>query len=896
MVRPCCVVADLEAAVDSASSGARAWLVPRPGLFELLGAAERVVLVSAPAGSGKTFLLRSWIDAEGLGDRTAWLPVGRGERDPQAFWLSVIESLRGTRIGSERVRELTAAPGLNGATVVARLLEDLGSLDEPLWLVIDDLHELQTEKAIHQVGLLVGSASPQLRFVLLTRRDLRLGLHRLRLEGELTEIRGEELRFSVRESRALFEAAGVRLSDGALESLVATTEGWAAGLRLAALSMDRDPDPEQFAVRFSGRERAVAEYLLAEVLERQPQEVSRFLLRTSILERVSGPLADRLTGCSGSERILWALEDAGAFVVSLDAERAWFRYHHLFADLLALELRRTEPLEVPGLHTVAAEWLAEHGHPVQAIRHAQAAESWGMAARLLADNWFALSLDGRLATARELLSAFPSGMLAADPELAVLAAAEKRMAGSLHDAARHLELAARIAESVPEDRRGRFTIALATGRLALARARNDLRTVADEAERLLASAEATESIEFGLGEDLRTSVLIDLGIAETWAGRPEDAERHLQQGLEQARRIGRPMLELHALANWALLSSFRSLATTERRAAQAIELASKHGWEETESAAATAYVVLAGATVWRGRLGETESWLNRAERILQQVTQPVATLMLHEIRGLLEFARGRHMEAVLAYRQAERMRGLLVMPHMFTTRAQATNLEMLVRMGDSERAERALAEMDEEVRETAHMRVVLATLRLAQDDPEAVVEVLAPIVDDSAPFAESVWEIEAFLLEAIARDALGDLGATSRALERALDLAEPSGLVLPFLLHPAPELLGRHARLRTTHASLVSEILNLLSGHAPTARPEGAAPLAEALSESELRVLRYLPTNLTAPEIAAELFVSLNTIRTHLRNVYAKLGVHSRADAVKRGRELGLLSPSSLKR
>ena len=271
-------------------------MVPRPGLLERLGTAERVVLVSAPAGSGKTFLVRSWIAAEGLGERAAWVSVGRGEHDAQAFWLSVLDSLRGTRIGSEWVRELTGAPDLDGASVVRRLLEDLGSLDERLWLVIDDLHELHAQEAIHHMELLLGSAPPQLRLVLLTRRDLRLGLHRLRLEGELTEIRGEDLRFTMSESRALLEAAGVRLSDGALGSLVAITEGWAAGLRLAALSMARDPDPERFAARFSGRERAVADYLLAEVLERQPQEISRLLLRTSsaaiwVAKRGAGSLA-----------------------------------------------------------------------------------------------------------------------------------------------------------------------------------------------------------------------------------------------------------------------------------------------------------------------------------------------------------------------------------------------------------------------------------------------------------------------------------------------------------------------------------------------------------------------------------------------------------------------------
>src|SRR5215831_18586353 len=304
-------------------SGVRASWIPRPGLFEVLGEAGRVVQVSAPAGSGKTFLLRSWVAAEGLGERVAWVSVGREERDPQRFWFSVLDSLRRTGPGSERIRELTAAPGLDGAALVDRLVEDLGSLREPLWLVIDDAHELQSQEAVDQLGRLLAAAPPRLQFVLLTRRDLRLGLHRLRLEGELTEIRGEDLRFTLEESRALMDAAGVRLSDGALESVVATTEGWAAGLRLAALSLARDPDPERLANGFSGRERAVAEYLLAEVLERQPREVSRLLLRTSILEQVSGPLADRLTGRSGSEQMLLELEDAGAFVVRLDGERTW---------------------------------------------------------------------------------------------------------------------------------------------------------------------------------------------------------------------------------------------------------------------------------------------------------------------------------------------------------------------------------------------------------------------------------------------------------------------------------------------------------------------------------------------------------------------------------------------
>jgi LuxR family maltose regulon positive regulatory protein len=887
-------VANSAAVVEHRGFGVRRWLVPRPGLFDLLSRAERVVHVSAPAGSGKTFLLRSWIAAEGLGERAAWVSVGREEHDPQAFWLSVLDSLRGTRMGAARVRELTAAPDLDGETVVRRLLEDVGSLDEPVWLVLDDLHDVRDEQVVRQIELLLGSAPPQLRLVLLTRRDLRLGLHRLRLEGELTEIRGEDLRFTVSESRALLEAAGVRLSDGALELLVGTTEGWAAGLRLAALSLARDPDPERLAAGFSGRERGVADYLLAEVLERQPEGVTRLLLRTSILERVSGPLADRLTGCSGSERILWELEDAGAFVVALDGERSWFRYHRLFADLLGLELRRTAPEELLGLHTVAAGWLAEHRHPVEAIRHAQAAENWGLATRLLADNWRSLYLDGRLATRRELLSGFPAGMAGRDPELAVLAAGDRLAAGSLHEAERYLALAERMSASVLEERRGRFRVLPVLVRLGLARARNDLDAVAEEAQRLLALADSPGAIEAGVGDEgWRATALINLGGAVMWAGQLEAAERHLEQGLDEARQIGRPSLELEALSDLAILSLIHSPAIGEQRAREAIQLARAHGWEETASAA-TADVAFASVTLWRGQLAEAEGWLDRAEPVLRRFTEPATAMMLYAARAMLEFARGRHEDAMTAQRAAEGIARGLATRHIIARKVQARTLEVLVHIGESDLVQRALDDMDEDVRAMGEMRVVVATLRLAQDDPQGAAAALAAIFAGASPVAMNPpWQIQALLLTARVEDALGDTGASSRALERALDLAEPDGLLLPFLLHPTPDLLERHSRLRSTHASLISEILNLLAGRTPAARPGDAEPLREPLSESELRVLRYLPTNLPGPAIASELFVSLNTIRTHLRNVYAKLGVHSRADAVKRARELGLLSPSS---
>ena len=319
-----------------------------------------MTVVPAPAGSGKTVLLRSWISQAGLGDCAAWVAAGRDDWDPQRFWVSVLGALRQTTPGSALVQALTAAPDLDGWAIIERLLTDLAPLADRLWLVIDDVHELGPD-TLRQLELLMMRAPPQLRFVLATRHDVRLGLHRLRLEGELAEIREPDLRFTVAEARELFDAAGLELPEPAVVMLHERTEGWAAGLRLAALSLAGHPDPARFAAEFSGTERTVAEYLLAEVLDRQPEPVRRLLLRTSVLERVNGELADLLTGGSGGERMLQDLEEAHAFVVALDAARSWFRYHQLFADLLQLELRRTVPGEVAGLHRVAAGGLPGTG-------------------------------------------------------------------------------------------------------------------------------------------------------------------------------------------------------------------------------------------------------------------------------------------------------------------------------------------------------------------------------------------------------------------------------------------------------------------------------------------------------------------------------------------------------
>ena len=882
-----------------------------------------MTVVSAPAGSGKTVLLRSWISEAGLEGSAAWVPVGREERDPQRFWLSVLGALRQTTAGSGLVRELTAAPDLDGWAVVERLLKDLAPLEDRIWLVVDDVHHLGSAEALRQLELLLMRAPPPLRFVLATRHDLRLGLHRLRLEGELAEIRAGDLRFSLAEARELFAAAGVELADPAVVMLHERTEGWAAGLRLAALSLAGHPDPGRFAAEFSGSERTVAEYLLDEVLDRQPEDVRRLLLRTSVLERVSGPLADALAGGSGGERVLQELEVANAFVASLDAGRSWFRYHHLFADLLQLELRRTAPGEVTGLHGVAAQWFSEHGFAVEAIRHAQAARDWGLAARLLAGHWPGLHLGGQAATVHAILAGFPAGAAAADAELAAVAAADELAQGSLEAAERYLEVAARGAASVPAARRGQAQVLLGIIRLLLARQRGNLPAMAEEARKLQATAEAPEAAQPGLGEELRALALVSLGSAEYGAARLEDAAAHLEQAVALARRVGRPYLEFTGLAYQAQVELERSFARAAERGRQAVELAERHGWTD-EPAAGRAYMALAAALTVQGRPDEAERWVQRAERTVRAEAEPAAGAGIHYIRGVFELASGHHQESLAAFRAAERLAGRLAAPHYLLTRTRALQLHALVRLGDTGRAGQALAGLRDEDRDRGEIRVAEAALRLAQDDPRAAAAALAPVLDGSAPPVWPRWLVSAFVLEAITRDALGDRAAAWRALERALDIAEPDRVLLPwFFIYRAPGLLERHARDCARHAALVSEILTLLpplepgpaepapdgypgpkavlgSGQPPRGKEwsggDRSPGLMEPLSRSEMRVVRYLPTNLSAPEIARELSVSVTTVRTHISHLFVKLGAHRRTEAVARARDLGLLAPSPMRR
>ena len=866
-----------------------------PGLIgrrDLLAAldsatARTVTIISAPAGSGKTSLLRAWADRPGQLYRLAVVQVQRDQQDAQYFWLALLDAVNRVR-GVPRGAEAPAAtPDFNAPAMADRVLSELAEAGGGVMLIIEDLHELNSPEALGQLTRLLLSLPAGVHALLTTRRDLPLRLHRLRLAGELAEIRAADLRFTEDETRELLAASGIELPDAGVTLLHQRTEGWAAGLRLAALSLAGHADPERFVADFSGTNRTVAEYLLAEMLDRQPGDVQDLLLRTCLLDRVNGELADLLTGRSGSERILLELEDANAFVLSLDPGRTWFRYHRLFGDLLRLELRRTLPGQVPALHRLAARWLSEHGQVVDAIRHTQAAGDWPDAARLLADHSFSLTLDGYAQTMQALVRAFPPGE--DHPELALVRAGIDLVQGRLDEAAAHLTVAETYTATAPPDRQRRLRVAIASLQLSLARRRGDLAGVVEQVRFLAAPVSGQSDEDIALDSDLRAVALMNLGTAEAWSLALPDAERHLREGAALARQSGRPYLEAGCLAQLAFASKVHSFATAQRRCREAIALAERHGWG-TEPVIAPALVTLASTMVWTGEFAEAGRWLHRTVQAVQADTGPDIRLLLHITAGILRACTGRCREALEEFRAAGRLQSRLEGPHALASQVTGWLAATQARLGMAGEARAALSALDDERAGSGEIADARAVICLADGDPAAALAAVRAVLDGVAPVIGYVTMVEAHLIAGLAHRELGDQRAANQAAERALALAEADRLILPFALTGSRELLEGLPPHETAHAALRADILDVLRGGSVPVDDHRAPEQAEELSPGELKVLRYLPTNLSRPEIAAELSVSVNTVSTHIRSIYAKLQVSDRSSAVQRARQLRLLA------
>jgi LuxR family maltose regulon positive regulatory protein len=874
-------------------------LLGREDLLLMLDRAvtKRVTVISAPPGSGKTSLLRLWADRSIALRRVAFVPVDRDQRNSRQFWRAVLAAIRDQAGSIDADAEPAETAALGSDQLMERVLSQVAEQAEPVVLILDDLHELRSAEALTQLEHVLTLLPSSARVVLSSRRDPPMRLHQLRLADEIAEIRASDLGFTERETRELLALSGIGLSDAGAAALHKRTEGWAAGLRLAVISLSGHRDPERFVAEFSGTDRAIGEYLMAEMLERQPSEVQSMLLRTSLVDRMNAELADLLAGRPGSEQMLLKLEEANAFVVSLDAQRTWFRYHQLLADFLRLELRRTFAAEVPGLHRRAARWFADHGKVVDAVRHRIAAGDVPEAARLVADHSFRWVLDGEAGTIGAVLRAFPDGASADHPDLALANAAAELNQGRLEEAASQLVLAESQIDSAPPARRRRLTVAIASLRLALARRSGKFNEVIEQVNLLDASIAHASNDQNAMGSELRAVALMNLGIVETWSGRLAEAERHLSEGAALAQTIGRPYLEVVCRAHQGFPSKTVSVGIARERGQQAVAVAERHGFEH-RPIMVPALGSVGGMAVWMGEFDEGERWLRRAWELADPRVDPAATVLLQVATGMLHAGRGEHQAALVEFAAAARTQSLLTGVHALAPRVTGWLAATQARLGMRDEALATLAGFPGELEQAgatsdgqmAPVYNARAVICLAEGNPVAALAALGSVLDITPRLVPAFTLVETHLLAGLAHLGLGDRSAAAAAAEAALAAAEPDRLIFPFAMTQAADLLDTLPRHETAHGALLADIVDLLGGSPVPATNREPTWQPDELSPSELRVLRHLPTNLTRPDIARELYVSVNTVNTHIRNIYSKLGARDRSSAVARARQLRLLS------
>jgi LuxR family transcriptional regulator, maltose regulon positive regulatory protein len=870
-------------------------MVARPRLLDILDEAMRaaLTLLSAPAGAGKSALLASWIAADRHPGPVGWLSLDADDADRRRFWRAVLETLR-RATGDEAIAALEVSPRepLSIDVVLPALVEALAHRDQPVVVVLDDFHEV--DDAVHEdLERLARFPPPALRLVIVTRADPTIGLGRLRLDGRLTEIRAAELAFSLDEARMLFDALGIELAPADLEMLWRRTEGWAAALRMAALSVQRHPDPHAFIEQFAGTDATISDYLMQEVLARQPPELRGFLLRTSVVDTLSAELADALTGTSRGHVSLAHLERGGVLTTPLDEHGMWHRYHPLFAELLRAQLRAQLPDELEILHRRAAAWLATHGDYAAAMRHAAAGSAWDLAAKVIVDCWVQLLINGEMAALRPIVDAMPRERVDASPELALAFAGSFLARGDRASAEPFLAAAEEHACLVPVARRPQFAATMAAINLYEGRMRGDLDAALPAARRLL---EGEVVLERGrLSGVVRAFVLAQLGIVELWSGDLDAATGHLERAYATAVDEASEWTALAAASQLAMARLLRGeLARAARHADDAVGLAERHGWARSEPAGA-AYSVQAAVCIMRGQRDDAVALVDRAGHALRS-TRDRPLRVAHALNRVLMLRDDGEPEAALGVLQAAREElGDWPLPAALDDLLVAQEALLRAAVGEREAGRALIERAGRERARSVAVANALARLHLHEGDSEGARLALAPHLGTGdrgpADVVPLTGRAEAWLLDALALDALAAHEDAARSLERALDIADPAGLMRLLTEHGSAvrPLLHRHVQCGTAHPAMLAAALDVLDRSGRDAPRPVAALLADPLSEREQSILRYLPTMMSNQEIAGELLVSVNTVKTHLKAIYRKLDAPSRRDAVDTARKLELI-------
>jgi LuxR family transcriptional regulator, maltose regulon positive regulatory protein len=890
--------------------------VPRPRLLEAVseGLARGRVLVCAPAGFGKTALLAEWV--QGGRCPLAWLCLDAGDSDPARFWRYVMAALDRVRPGlAGRVGPLLGPPPPQSFEgLVTALINELATqpgADEVV-LVLDDYHLIDSEPVHASVAFLLEHLPPGLYLVLTSRADPPLPLARLRGRGQLAELRAAELRFTGQEAAALLaDATGTGLPEAAVAALVARTEGWAAGLRLAGLSLRGQVDTARFVAAFTGSHRFVLDYLTDEVLAVQPEQVRGFLLETSVLDRLSGDLCDAVTGRTGSQAMLEHVERAGLFLMPLDEVRSWWRYHHLFTDLLRARLQEEQPSRVPELHRAAAAWHEAHGLADGAVRHAVAAGDLGWAARLMEQHVETLLRQSEGATLRRWLSALPPETLRTRARLCVAQAVSAIVGGQVEVAEPLIDDAERAyaatADEPYEPSVGRAMSVLANVPAWITFMRAEIARLRGDTERAL-ECDRQALAQLGDGDSyLRLLVRSSFVAATDWlCGQLEQAERGLAEVVAERWSAGEGFLAVRACYDLGLMQRARgrmdaALATYRRALETGVGVAGGQ-----QPYLGMAHVGLAGVLYERDELTAALHHATRGVRLCRQLafTQPLATGLatLAQIRQ----AQGDAAAAAAAMDEARQVEWspqvvalLNPVPSLWTRLKLAHgDLAAVARWA----AERGLGTDDEPsyIREPEYL--ALARMVLAQGLPGQAIALLERLLELAASQGRTGSVIEIQALRALALAARGDRAAALDALAEALNLGAPQGYVRVFADEGAPmhALLSRLAAHRgpqpTARGITPGYLAALLRASSPVpaapppARAASAPPgLPEQLTARELEILAFLAQGAPNPRIAEELVVTVDTVKKHVSHVLGKLGAANRTEAVTRAHQLGLI-------
>ena len=881
------------------------WLVSRPRIDERIraGAQGPLTLVSGPPGAGKTMAIASWAAARADPFPIAWVTLDEYDNRPKTFWSYIVEALRCAGVDIPR-KVWASGQGRADYGFLVRLAAAIERHGSPVVLVLDDLHMVTAPRPLSGLAQLLRNAQPSLSVVIASRSDPLLPLHRYRLAGELTEIHADELAFTVDEAGLLMKYHGVRLGAESLAFLNDRAAGWVAPLRLAAISMKHHPDPGQFVKEFATEDGAVAGYLAAEVLNTLPASMRSLLLRTSILERVSVELASELAS-QESATALPALALANALIQPLGG--GWYRYHPLFAEVLRLKLQRESPELVPDLHRRAAEWLRANRTPAEAVRQAAAAGDWQLAARIAIDE---LAVDQLIEPQgieplAEVLQHMPHSQDWSEPQPLLVTAALGLSSAGTDPVRASLAVADGMLDQIPADEEIPSRLARAVISLRLAHRTGDLGTAKLAAADAAALAARIPGDQLTLHPDVTAQVMAGRGAVELWSGHFDQAETSFRAAAAIARNTWQ---RADCLGHLALLEAL--CGRLSHAAELALEAAGVHGAGDAktdECSSRAAMVALAYVHVERNELPEARRWLRHADEALQLRPDKLIGVL-----ACLVAARGslaqRHAGSALEL-VARALRGWSPAPwlerDLTLAEARAHLLE-----------ENVPAAVDAARRAGAGISVdaaaALAGACLAAGDIEAARQALARVAA-AAELAPDHVCLPVWLADAHLAQETGDQARSQGLLERAVRLAESEQLRLPFVIerawmqgalqrNPDLALALRHLmqppvmiRGTATRSRAITRSRTIPPGKPAITPPRQVAAaqstplIVEKLSEREREVLEHASQMLGTAEIAAEMFVSVNTVKSHLKSIFRKLGAASRNEAVRRARQLQLI-------